>query len=495
MPPRPRMLTQVAAHAPRNYRRTTVNCPATAATRSAASMLVVFVLLAGCGSAGTDKIGAAHRKPLVLTMAHGNDADQTLQVFADEVARRSGGTLRIQVINDWRDGQRDYEAGIIRDVKAGKADLGVVGSRAWDAVGVTSLDALQAPFLIDSYALEQDVLQSGIPAKMLQGLAPLGLVGLGVLPGPLRYPLSAPRPLRTPADFAGLRVGYQGADEPAESLRALGAKPVQLPTGAGWDGIDAIEQQLASIDGNSYEAFAKYLTANVTLWPRPNTIFINNKTFTSLTTSQRTLLHQAASDAIPAALAVVRTQERTALTRLCRARIDLVTATPTDLAELHAAVAPVLARIERNPQTRSFITTIDATRSTAGTTAETAPSCAANRSQAPLSAPIPNGTYEGFSTSRDAQRAGVPPNDARRTLILGPNTVLLKEAYPDGHTDIGWNGTYSVYRDRIILTNASDGYTVTARWSYDGVRLRFTDVGPKATDALVWGSHPWLNTR
>jgi hypothetical protein len=58
----------------------------------------------------------------------------------------------------------------------------------------------------------------------------------------------------------------------------------------------------------------------------------------------------------------------------------------------------------------------------------------------------------------------------------------------------GWHGTYSVYRDWIILTNASDGYTVTARWSFDGVRLRFTDVGLKATDALVWGSHPWLKT-
>jgi hypothetical protein len=65
-----------------------------------------------------------------------------------------------------------------------KADLGAVGGRAWDAVGVTSLDALQAPFLIDSYALEQDVLESAIPARMLQALGPLGLAK-EVRPAPL----------------------------------------------------------------------------------------------------------------------------------------------------------------------------------------------------------------------------------------------------------------------------------------------------------------------
>ena len=462
--------------------------------RRVAPWLALLLIVAGCSSAGFDKAGGTHRVPVVLTMANGNFAPGELQAFADQVARRSNGALRVKFENNWRQGQRDYETGLIRDVGAGQADLGAVGGRAWDAVGVTSFDALQAPFLIDSYALELDVLESAIPARMLQALRPLGLVGLGVLPGPLRYPLSAPRPLRTPADFAGLRVGYQGATEPAESLRALGGKPVQLPSGARWQGIDAIEQQLASIYGNSYDTFAKYLTANVTFWPRPWVIFTSKKAFASLAPSERAALREAASQAIPAALSAVRTQERTAIAAFCRARMDLVTATPADLSQLRAAVAPVLARLERNQQTRSFIASIEARRETMGAAAEAALSCAP---QAPPAASgLPDGSYTTRITPGDVRRSGLPRDMAydiaqsHFTLVLKSGSFVLYQFHPSGQRETGIEGTYSLYHDRFVGTG-SNGDVIRARWSFDGTNLRFTDVEPKGPYSVVWGSEPW----
>ena len=56
----------------------------------------------------------------------------------------------------------------------GKADPGVVVSRAWDFVGVKSFQALSTPLLIDSYAFQEHVLRSPLPAEMLPGLKPLG---------------------------------------------------------------------------------------------------------------------------------------------------------------------------------------------------------------------------------------------------------------------------------------------------------------------------------
>ena len=124
-----------------------------------------------------------------------------------------------------------YENGLIGDVRAGKADLGVVGSRAWDSVGVTSLRALVAPLLIDSYSLQDRVLRSPLIPEMLKGLRPLGLVGVGILPGALRNPVGITHPLLAPSDYAGLRIGVQQSRVASATMRALGATPVWFPAG------------------------------------------------------------------------------------------------------------------------------------------------------------------------------------------------------------------------------------------------------------------------
>ena len=83
----------------------------------------------------------------------------------------------------------------------------------------------------------------------------------------IRGELAEPRALLRPSDFAWLRVGYQPGPA-GDTLRALGATPVALPGAAPWRGIDALEAQIAAID-NQYDGFARHLTANVPLWPRP----------------------------------------------------------------------------------------------------------------------------------------------------------------------------------------------------------------------------------
>src|SRR5207244_1613278 len=106
------------------------------------------------------------------------------------------------------------------------ADLGAVGSRAFNG-----FDALTAPFVVDGYDLERAVLESALPRDMLRSIEPLGVEGIGVLPGPLRYLLAAPHPLLRPADFRGLRIGHQRG--PArDTLLALGATPSAQPSAA-----------------------------------------------------------------------------------------------------------------------------------------------------------------------------------------------------------------------------------------------------------------------
>src|SRR5207244_9019852 len=125
------------------------------------------------------------------------------------------------------------------DLGAGKADLGAAGSEAWASVGVNSFRALNTPLLINSYALQDRVLRGPMIGQMLQGLRPLGLVGIGVLPGPLRKPLGISRPLLKPSDYARLRIGIQQSRGAAPTLGALPDRPARFgsaPPAAGLAG-------------------------------------------------------------------------------------------------------------------------------------------------------------------------------------------------------------------------------------------------------------------
>jgi TRAP-type transport system periplasmic protein len=492
--------------------RSTVGAPMRARTAAGAAAVVAALLaVTGCGGSTSDKAGGKHpATPTVLTMANAAGVPRELVPFADEVARRSGGTLRIRFANGWRTGEPGVETGVIRDVTAGKIAMGWVGSRAFDAVGVTAFDALQAPFAIDSYDLEAAVIESDIPERMLAALKPLGIVGVGILPGSLRRLLSAPHPLRAPSDFAGLRVGYQGASEPADALRALGARPVRLPAGALWQGIDAIEQQLASINGNSYDQAAKYLTANVVLWPRPQVLLINRLAFGRLSPTQQRALIGAAHSAVGKTVAALRGQDHGALADLCRRGIKLVSASATDIAKLHAASAPLLARLARQPQTKSWLAAIGELRTRVAPSGELPLRCPnAPRSSA---SGVPDGNYAATVTRDDADheiariprrlrnQAGLAPGSmsdllhSRFKLSLRHGTFVLYQRHPDGRLEVGIQGTYSLYRDRFV-GRGSNGDTLRARWSFDGDKLRFTDFSPGGAYRLVWASEPWVLAR
>ena len=370
-------------------------------------------MLAGCGGSAADKAGGASgRQPRILTMANATGDSGELEGFVGEVARLSGGTIRIQVQNNWRAGQARYETGLIKDVRAGKADLGWAASRAWDSVGVKSLRALHAPLLIDSYAVQERVLQSPLVGEMLAGLEPIGLVGLGVLPGPMRKPLGISKPLVAPADYAGLTIGVQQSLVADETMRVLGAKPVWFPARGKIDQFDGIEQQTSSIDGNRYDTIGKHFTANVNLWPRPLVIFTGKKVFDSLDPDQRNALRQAVANVIPAQTATLRGAEQEPAGNLCRRGLEFQTASPDDLAALRTAVQPVYDTLARDPQTRKFLAAIAAIGK--GIPAESAPQCRPTGTTggqgAGDSSPL-DGVYRVTTTANDLRAAGVPDAD------------------------------------------------------------------------------------
>lgn len=155
--------------------------------RGRAGALIALALTAataGCSAvAGGDKAGGPVGGPVVVRMANtasGLDDIPPVGEFVRQVGTLSGGTLLVTMTNQWDDYAPSAEARLVRAVAAGTVDLGWASSRVFDTVGMRSWQALSAPMLIDSYPLENAVLRSGIPDRMLAGLPKIGVAGLGV---------------------------------------------------------------------------------------------------------------------------------------------------------------------------------------------------------------------------------------------------------------------------------------------------------------------------
>jgi TRAP-type transport system periplasmic protein len=465
----------------------------------AAVLAASAAALTACSGSNGDKAGGADKaNPRVLTMAAPSGGNEQMTVFADEVRRLSEGTLEIRFKNRWRLGEPMYEAGTLEDVKAGKVDMAWIGARAFDTVGVKSFQALLAPLLVDSYDLEAKVFEEGITEEMLEAVEELDLVGIGVLPGPMRKVLGVSRPFVGPADFAGQVVGIQDSAVAKQTLDAVGSTPKSVPAEAPLVGLDAYEQQLASIAGNSYDANAKYVTSNLNLWPRPLVIVMGNEAYDSLTEEQQSVLRDAAEAAIPKALEASRAEDEEAVAMLCRRGMSFATASASDLAELRAAFDPVYAHLRSDPETRSYVDAIENIKQKIAASAE-APGCAPVQG-VPASAGIPEGIYETAVTRADYARWGVEVQNTGVFTLEFKDGRLISRAPSGG---VGFDAPYTLFRDRFEAV--SDPDTLTARWTFDGRKLEFKDfaacTGSPCVSTgefdyhVVMASHPWVLRR
>jgi len=332
----------------------------------------------GCSLGGddSDKAGGGEGpEPVVLTLANPAQRED-LDEFVREVASLSDGSMRIEVEEGWREGEIDFERGTIEDVREGKVDLGSVGARALDLVGTNSLQPILAPFAVDSYALEREVLASPLAAEMLAGVGRAGVIGISLLPGELRKPLGVSGPLVDPADYRGTTIGIRPSELSARTFEALGVASTQ---GYQLDGdvssLDGLETHLTGISGARNDAAAGSVAVNVTLWPRTLAMVMNRDAYEALDDDQREILRAAGRAALDPALADIRAREKEAMGILCkRPGLAIRSATRSQLAALRAAAAPVTRALKRDPATRHAVREIEAMRSEVEP--EPAPACA-----------------------------------------------------------------------------------------------------------------------
>jgi TRAP-type C4-dicarboxylate transport system substrate-binding protein len=462
---------------------------------------VASMAATGCGSRA-DKAGNPEA-PVILRVADPYDItitdSEALQWIVKRVNRISHGKLQIRIVyNAAGDRIAGVEAQVARMVERGQFDLGWIGTRAWDELGIKSFQALQAPFLITDYALLDRILTGPLAGRMLTGLPSRSFVGLVLVPDRMRHPNGLTRPLVSPADFKGARIRDIPSRATDALLRALGAVPVHI---AGADFNDAVVHH--RIDGQELaivNSFGYVVTGNVSFFPKVMTLFAGRHAFDRLSESQRAVLREAA---VQFRRHIWAPSENASIAQLCSDKISgrVVLASKQQLAKLEQAAHPVYAQLERDPPTRTLIAAIRQLKASlpAPPAIVAPPSCATGTELPPAAGPsratsLLNGTYRWVKTAAAARAFGPPANNPENDHYPSVDEVVLRDGKwvwpnaPDnrgtytisGHT-ITFVSHYGVPPDRFTFRRDGDG------------TLHLKAVQPMDSgDEWVWsGGGPW----
>ena len=441
----------------------------------------------GAGNADTK----AGQNKLVLTIVTGEGNPEEARWFVEAVAEESAGTIEIKIDNTSVGLPASYETEVIKYVAAGNAQLGFSAARAFDTLGATAFIGLHAPFLVDSYELEEQILASDWAKELLGGTRSAGVVGVGYIQGPMRRPLGMTRELVDLSDYNGARIGIRQSSLTEMTMKALGATPVAF---APDDivGLDGMEAHL-SLVRDAYNADTYSLTGNVMFWSRPGVIFANNAAFDALSAEQQEILRRAGAVAFADSVEAIATRARAVPDEVCRRGVKMVDASEGTLAELRTAVQPVYDEIEKDPGTKATIAAIEGLRAASSAKPDAVECNVAANTPAPPAAAVVSpidGTWRVCYTLEELMAAGADQGENQQDNAgCGTKTFRKGKFWELGDGSLfdpgSPNGTFTVEDSTVALRPASETETWQFEWSIFNDTLTFKKAGDGGPTGFV----------
>ena len=260
------------------------------------------LLLAGCGAKQEAKPAAAPSQPQVKTikLAHVvNEKDPyhiTCLKFKEVVETKSQGKIKVDIFPNASLGD---ERALIEGMQMGTVQAGVITN---GPIGnfLPELAVFEMPFLFASEAEAYKVLDGPVGQKMLAKFETINLKGLAFAERGFRNLTNSKRPVRTPADAAGLKIRVMENPVFIDTFKALGVNAVPM---AWTEALTALQQK--TIDGQENPvnvAFAfklqetqKYFSMTKHTYS-PATIVMSKKFFDSFDKPSQDILLAAAKE-------------------------------------------------------------------------------------------------------------------------------------------------------------------------------------------------------
>jgi TRAP-type C4-dicarboxylate transport system substrate-binding protein len=375
---------------------------------------------------------------------------QVIQRFAEEVDRASGGAIKIELTLDNVDSEQQW--------LDGDFDILLTPARTLDTMGVSTLDVLSLPFVVQDDDQADRVATSDVAGTMLAGLSAIDATGLALAPITQEHlQISGDEPLRSIDQLeTGIRM-FPRSDTVAALFEAMGGHVAYDLNDEVWTAAIESGEVLASEFPTALAAVRAELSTatNFTLFYDFGVVAIRNESLAELTDEQAEML-RVAGDATVRRQVDERIREEDAFAQACSDGATLTAAPNSLMGEIGMAVDDYIIEMLEDPATRELY---DSVRDAAGknrvprpvecTWSETTEYTPPN----PPSTAFPEGVYRVAGSSADELYVrGAPYQDAINNAV-----DYWEFTFEDGTV------TLTRVDDQVALEELAVPYTVDDR--------------------------------
>ena len=182
-------------------------------------------------------------------------------VFADEVAKRTGGRIAIQ---QFPDSSLGGDVELAKGVQLGSIDTAVITGFGLPGI-LPAIGVFNIPFLFRSVQHAHAIFDGPIGESFVKLFAAKDLVLLAWGENGLRHLTNARHPIVTPDDLKGLKIRVPQTEVMLTAFRALGVEAASLPFPQLFEALragqfDGQENPIATIQSAKFDQVQKFLT-------------------------------------------------------------------------------------------------------------------------------------------------------------------------------------------------------------------------------------------
>ncbi|MFA5536401.1 MAG: TRAP transporter substrate-binding protein [Bacillota bacterium] len=270
-------------------------------------LLLSLVAVAGCGNKEgppqTDETSTPAPAPKVIQVAHVSSPDMNdpyhrfAANFAENVAQRSNGTIKIEVITG---GQFGQEREMFEGMKIGTVDMGVM-TNSYASVFVPAAALFDLPFLFPDYDTANRVLDGPVGQKVLASFKGSGVEPLAWGVGGFRHLVTNGSGARVPSDLVGKKIRSMETKMYMATYKALGVNAVPMAYSETIPGlqqktIDGVDLPLSVLAANRFYELADYISMTGHFYS-PLILCMSDSVWKNLSSEQQNMVKEAAVDA------------------------------------------------------------------------------------------------------------------------------------------------------------------------------------------------------